>query len=180
MVNRFLEIAKERKALRADVDALGRGILALKRAPEDDATTNDIKRLTRERGGLQGLLRKLNGRETFSFLTDEGLIPNYAFPEAGVTLKSVIYRSRERDGEGAGDGDDGAERNVYEYVRPAASALSELAPANEFYAGGNRVNIDRIDLRVSPIEKWRLCRLATTARGSTSRTTTSPVPVAAT
>ena len=157
MVNRFLEIAKERKALRADVDALGRRILALKRAPQDDATTNDIKKLTRERGGLQGLLRQLNGRETFSFLTDEGLIPNYAFPEAGVTLKSVIYRSRERDGEGAGDGDDGAERNVYEYVRPAASALSELAPANEFYAGGNRVSIDRIDLRVSPIEQWRLC-----------------------
>ena len=41
--------------------------------------------------------------------------------------------------------------------RPAASALGELAPENEFYAGGNRVSIDRIDLRVSPIETWRLC-----------------------
>ena len=102
MVNRFLEMAKERKALRADVDALGRRIQALKRAPEDEATTKDIKRLTRERGGLQGLLRKLNGRETFNFLTDEGLIPNYAFPEAGVTLKSVIYRSHEPNQEDAG------------------------------------------------------------------------------
>ena len=157
MVNRFLEIAKERKALRGDVDALGRRIQILKRAPADEATTNDVRRLTRERGGLQGLLRKLNGRETFNFLTDEGLIPNYAFPEAGVTLKSVIYRSRERDEEDAGAGEHDDERDVYEYVRPAASALSELAPENEFYAGGNRVSIDRIDLRVSPIETWRLC-----------------------
>ena len=155
MVNRFHEIAKERKALRADVDALGRRIQVLKRAPEDEATTKEIKRLTRERGGLQGLLRKLNGRETFSFLTDEGLLPNYAFPEAGVTLKSVIYRSQEQDEENAGE--QGDERDVYEYVRPAASALSELAPENEFYAGGNRVSIDRIDLRVSSIETWRLC-----------------------
>ena len=157
MVNRFLEMAKERKALRADVDALGRRIQALKRAPEDEATTKDVKRLTRERGGLQAVLRKLNGRETFNFLTDEGLIPNYAFPEAGVTLKSVIYRSREQDEEDAGPDEHGDERNVYEYVRPAASALSELAPENEFYAGGNRVSVDRIDLRMSPIETWRLC-----------------------
>ena len=155
MVNRFHEIAKERKALRADVDALGRGIQVLKRAPEDEATTKEIKRLTRERGGLQGLLRKLNGRETFSFLTDEGLLPNYAFPEAGVTLKSVIYRSQEQDEEDTSE--KGDERDIYEYVRPAASALSELAPENEFYAGGNRVSIDRIDLRVSSIETWRLC-----------------------
>ena len=157
MVNRFHEIAKERKALRADIDALGRRIQVLKGDPEDEATKRDIARLTRERGGLQGLLRKLNGRETFNFLTDEGLIPNYAFPEAGVTLKSVIYRSRERDEDDAGTGEQDDERDVYEYVRPAASALSELAPENEFYAGGNRVSIDRIDLRVSPIETWRLC-----------------------
>ena len=157
LVNRFIEMAKERKALRADVDALGRRIQALKRAPEDESTTKEIRRLTRERGGLQGLLRKLNGRETFSFLTDEGLIPNYAFPEAGVTLKSVIYRSREQHQEDAGPDEQGDERNVYEYVRPAASALSELAPENEFYAGGNRVSVDRIDLRMSPIETWRLC-----------------------
>ena len=157
MVNRFLELAQERKALRADVEALGRRIQVLKRGPEDEATKKDVEGLTRERGGLQGLLRKLNGRETFNFLTDEGLLPNYAFPEAGVTLKSVIYRSRERDEEDFGGDGQGVERDVYEYVRPAASALSELAPENEFYAGGNRVSIDRIDLRVSPIEAWRLC-----------------------
>ena len=159
LVSRFHEMAGERKALRADVDALGRRIQGLKRAPQDDAAKTELAGLARERGGLQGLLRKLNGRETFNFLTDEGLLPNYAFPEAGVTLKSVIYRSRERDedDDGTEDGGRDEERDVYEYVRPAASALGELAPENEFYAGGNRVSIDRIDLRVSSIETWRLC-----------------------
>ena len=156
MVNRLLEIAGERKALRADVEALGRRIQILKRAPADEATNEDIEQLGRERGGLQAVLRRLNGRETFNFLTDEGLLPNYAFPEAGVTLKSVIYRSRVQEEEGAG-GEPEGDREVYEYVRPAASALGEFAPDNEFYAGGNRVSIDRIDLRVSPIETWRLC-----------------------
>ena len=155
MVNRFLELAKERNALRADVDARRRRIRVLKRRPGDEAAGSEIERLARERAGLQGLLRKLNGRETFNFLTDERLLPNYAFPEAGVTLKSVIYRSREQGEED--DGEDGGERDVYEYVRPAAAALGELAPENTFYAGGNRVRIDRIDLRVSPIETWRLC-----------------------
>ena len=155
MVSRFRELAQERKALRADVDALRRRIQVLRRQPDDEAARTGIERLARERGGLQGLLRKLNGRETFNFLTDEGLLPNYAFPEAGVTLKSVIYRSRE-PGEDD-DGADGGERDVHEYVRPAAAALGELAPENTFYAGGNRVRIDRIDLRVSPIEAWRLC-----------------------
>ncbi|MDE2905545.1 MAG: DUF1998 domain-containing protein, partial [Acidobacteriota bacterium] len=157
MVNRFLEIAKERKALRADVEALGRRIQILKRAPTDEATNKQIEQLRLERRGLQAVLRRLNGRETFNFLTDEGLLPNYAFPEAGVTLKSVIYRSRGREEDDAG-GEPEGDREVYEYVRPAASALGEFAPDNEFYAGGNRVSIDRIDLRVSPIETWRLCR----------------------
>ena len=69
----------------------------------------------------------------------------------------MIYRSREQDQEDIGPDEHGDDRNVYEYVRPAASALSELAPENEFYAGGNRVSVDRIDVRMSPIETWRLC-----------------------
>ena len=96
----------------------------------------------------------MNGRNTYEFLTDEGLIPNYAFPEKGVTLRSVIYRRREPD---AGEGD-GYDHEVYEYERPPSAALGELAPENEFYAGARHVSITRIDTRVSGIEVWRLCR----------------------
>ena len=70
-------------------------------------------------------------------------------------MKSVIFKRREaEEGEEEADEDDTV---VHEYLRPAAAALGELAPRNEFYAGGRRVAIRRIDTRVSPIEKWRLC-----------------------
>ena len=115
--------ANERKAIRAEVEALRRRIGALKRDPPDEARDAEIEELTRERQGLQGILRGLNGRNTYEFLTDEGLIPNYAFPEKGVTLRSVIWRRSER-----GAGEEGAyDQEVYEYERPAVSALSELS-----------------------------------------------------
>ena len=154
VLNRLLEVANERKAIRAEVEALRRRIGALKRDPPDEARDAEIEEITRERQGLQCILRGLNARNTYEFLTDEGLIPNYAFPEKGVTLRSVIWRRRQR---GAGE-EGGYDQEVYEYERPAVSALSELAPENEFYAGSRHVSITRIDTRVSGIESWRLCR----------------------
>ena len=154
VLNRFFEVGKERKSVRAEIEALRRRIAALRREPKDEATESEIDLLSRERAGLQGILGRMNGRNTFEFLTDEGLIPNYAFPEKGVTLRSVIYRRREPD---AGEGD-GYDHEVYEYERPPVAALSELAPENEFYAGARHVSITRIDTRVSEIESWRLCR----------------------
>ena len=154
LVNRFFEVGNERKSLRSEIEALRRRIAALRREPKDEATESEIELLSRERAGLQGILRRINGRNTYEFLTDEGLIPNYAFPEKGVTLRSVIYRWREPD---AGE-DAGYDHEIYEYERPPSAALGELAPENEFYAGARHVSITRIDTRVSEIESWRLCR----------------------
>ena len=154
ILKRLKEVAADRQSLRNDVEALGRRIRTLKSGPTDEANTENLRELSRERTALQRLLRQINGRETFGFLTDEGLLPNYAFPEQGVTLNSVIYRRRQND---AGEEEDD-DAIVYDYVRPAVAALGEFAPENEFYAGGRRVAIKRIDTRVSPIERWRLCR----------------------
>ena len=149
------EVVKERRSLRNNVETLGRRIRALEREPSDEASRKTVKALSDERRALQELLRKLNGKDTFGFLTDEGLLPNYAFPQEGVTLKSVIFKRRQaEEGEAEAEEDDVV---VYEYPRPAAAALGELAPRNEFYAGGRRVAVRRIDTRVSPIERWRLC-----------------------
>ena len=147
------EVVKDRQALRTEVESLRSRVRRLERVPVDEATADEIGTLTRERSGLQRLLHNMNGRDTFGFLTDEGLLPNYAFPEPGVTLSSVIFQRREAVGED--DAQDDA--IVYDYIRPAAAALSEFAPENEFYAGGRRVSIQRIDTRVSEIEQWRLC-----------------------
>ena len=149
------EAVKERQSLRNNVETLGRRIRAMEREPSDESSRKTIKALSDERRALRELSRKLNGKDTFGFLTDEGLLPNYAFPQEGVTLKSVIFKRRQaEEGEAEAEEDDVV---VYEYPRPAAAALGELAPRNEFYAGGRRVAVRRIDTRASPIERWRLC-----------------------
>jgi DEAD/DEAH box helicase domain-containing protein len=126
-------------------------------SPQDD---KNLEQLETELSALQTLASRINSKDTLQFFTDEGLIPNYAFPEQGVLLRSVIYRSK-KDNETsvkASGVSAESERWVYEYERPAAAALSELAPLNMFYAGGRRVEITRIDMRVSKKETWRLCR----------------------
>jgi len=117
------EVVKERQSLRNNVDTLGRRIRAIESGPSDEANRNTIKELSDERRALRELLRTLNGQDTFGFLTDEGLLPNYAFPQEGVTLKSVIFRRRQaEEGEAEAEEDDIV---VYEYPRPAAAALGD-------------------------------------------------------
>lgn len=120
---------------------------------KDQNTEREIEDLQREKQALNRMIRALRDKETFNFFTDEGLLPNYAFPEAGVTLRSVIWRKRSRQ-----DGDKGKyETRVYEYVRPAALALRELAPSNTFFAESRKVTVDRVSLDLAEVETWRFC-----------------------
>ena len=97
----------------------------------------------------------MNGKNTFNFLSDEGILPNYAFPEAGITLKAVLTR-RKRPEEVTNPYDE-TDKVTYEYGRDAAAAISEFAPYNSFYAAGRRLEISRIDVKTSEPETWRLC-----------------------
>lgn len=153
IVKRLHELVNERQSLKSRIDALKRHIDGLTKLPQDDTTKNELDAARKERGGLQAVLRAINSKQTLNFFTDEGLIPNYAFPEAGVMLRSVIYRRREGSEEGKGR----YENTVYEYERPGAAAISELAPENSFYAGGRKVSITQVDLGLSDIETWRFC-----------------------
>lgn len=119
----------------------------------DQNFERDLGDLKREREALQQLVSEINDRDTFNFFTDEGLLPNYAFPEAGVVLRSVIYRTRSEVQEGGGD----FSTQLYSYERPAVSAIAELAPANHFYAGGRVVQIDQVDMAMSEVEPWQFC-----------------------
>jgi DEAD/DEAH box helicase domain-containing protein len=109
--------------------------------------------LLREKAALNEIVRSINERKVLNFLTDEGLLPNYAFPEAGVVLKSVIYRRISS----AEDDDRKYKTKTYEYERPAAAAILELAPANNFYAEGRKLEIDQVNLQMSQIQPWRFC-----------------------
>jgi len=139
------------KTRRTQIDAQ---VAAARRRPQDDATTAEIDALLRERDKLLQLIAELNQRELLNTLTDAGLIPNYAFPEAGVELKSILWR-RKADGE-EGEGRYVALKPIM-YERPANSALSEFAPENRFYANQRRVEVDQINMTLAKAEMWRLC-----------------------
>ncbi|TFH47946.1 MAG: RNA helicase, partial [Methanothrix sp.] len=112
----------------------------------------ELDDLKADLAGVTELIIFINEKDVYNFLTDEGLLPNYAFPEAGIELKSVILRKERRAGQ---DGE--WQSRVYEYVRAAASAIGELVPASAFYAGGRRVVVDQVNLRLSQQEDWRFC-----------------------
>lgn len=143
----------DRDSLRKKVRTLNAKIKKKKTAPKDKNFENELRDLNIEKSALQSLIKSIIDRDTFNFFTDEGLLPNYAFPQAGVMLNSLIYRKKQKVQEGESSYDTWN----YEYERPAVSALAELAPANTFYAEGRKVKIDQVDMAVSEIETWRFC-----------------------
>ena len=148
-------LLKDRKSLKARTDKLKRALEQLEKRPKDQNYDTDLKDLSSERDVLLALIREINNKAVLNFFTDEGLLPNYAFPEAGITLRSVLWRKKEAVEQQ--DGTSSYVHTAYEYERPASTALAELAPLNRFYAGGHKVEIEQIDLKVSEPETWRLC-----------------------
>jgi DEAD/DEAH box helicase domain-containing protein len=149
------ELARERKGYRENAERLKKRITELKKQPQDEAVKEETEVTQRERQKALGLVKEINERELLGTLTDAGLIPNYAFPEAGVELKSVLWRKRTEDD----PEDSGAYLSLpaEKYERPAHSALSEFAPENVFYANRRRVEIEQINMELSAVEDWRLC-----------------------
>jgi len=145
---------KERAVLRARADAIKRQVQGLKQQPKDESTQAKIDELTRVRESALAQSRNLTATELLRTLTDAGLIPNYAFPEAGIELKSILWRRRAEHEEGTGKY---ITLPIETYERPAASALSEFAPENQFYANRRRVEINQIALDQAQVETWRFC-----------------------
>ncbi|MBV0932076.1 DEAD/DEAH box helicase [Marinobacterium weihaiense] len=174
LVNRLHELQQERTSRRKMIDELQKTLNELEQQPQDEVVEGLISDARSERSGLLELQKAVNARPTLNFFTDEGLLPNYAFPEEGVRLQSVIFRRVEKheqptegDSQGTGrDNNSGGikdsekktyEKKVFEIVRPSAAALGELVPQSRFYGIGRRVEIDQIDINLSSAEEWRLC-----------------------
>ena len=148
-------------SLKNQKDALLQSIKQLKDLAKEQAVIKDssndekIKELKTEQAALLNVVKEINKKDIFNFLSDEGLLPNYAFPESGIVLKAILYRK-----------DDEADKpqtknkykkSVYEYSRSASAAISEFAPSNSFYVDGRKLTIDQVDLTSAQSAKWRLC-----------------------
>jgi len=149
--------SRERISLQKKIRSLHGKIKKKKSEPRDLNYDEAIRELEIEKSALKTLVKTIGDKDTFNFFTDEGLLPNYAFPEVGVQLQSVIFRKKMKVQKGEGS----YETWTYECERPASSALQELAPANTFYAQGRRVNVDQVDMTLSEIQTWRFCNHCT-------------------
>jgi DEAD/DEAH box helicase domain-containing protein len=154
LIQELTDLGNERTNYADRVKSLRGQVKALKAKPSDEATKLEIGELEREEGKFQTLIAELEGRQLLGALTDAGLIPNYAFPEAGIELKSVLWRKATPE-----DKTQSAYVSLpaLRYERPAASALSEFAPENRFYANQRRVEVDQINMALAKREDWRLC-----------------------
>ncbi|MGB3494947.1 MAG: DEAD/DEAH box helicase [Elainellaceae cyanobacterium] len=157
ILNRLEGVREERARLSNQIRNLTKKIQKFKEQPEalQKQEQERLDELNREKLGFRGLMRSLNDKHILNFLTDEGLLPNYSFPEAGVTLQSILWRRKTQ-----ADGGNGKRYETFtlSYERPGALAIRELVPSGVFYAEGRRVKIDQIDLRLSSPEDWRICR----------------------
>lgn len=155
LLNRIEQVINERNALAIKIDALRKKIKELRSAEAKDLDHEEkVEDHEKELSGLKQVLGFLRAKDTFEFFTNEGLLPNYAFPETGVILKSIIYRQKEAKQD---EGGRKYENLVFEYERSGSSAINELAPHNSFYSGGRKVTVDQIDMTVSEVETWRFC-----------------------
>ncbi len=151
------ELAEERQSLKHSLNTLKKKIKEkIIEIAKSNNHAQELADLDQEKRNLQEIIKTINNKETLNFFTDEGFIPNYSFPEAGVTLKSVIYRKRNKNK--LKNSNKAYDTWSYKYERPSSSAISELAPANFFYAEGRKVRIDQVNMEISPVEEWRLCK----------------------
>ena len=157
ILDAFESMKKQQDAMRKSIDALKKMISELEAKPKDSSYDEEIKELNGEQIALANVLREIGKKNTFNFLSDEGLLPNYAFPEAGIILKAILYRRQEDPAASIPGGRRKYDKMVYEYSRSASSAISEFAPNNSFYVDGRKLTIDQVDLTTAQAAKWRLC-----------------------
>lgn len=100
------------------------------------------------------LRAELQDKYPLNVLADAGVIPNYAFPEPGVTLSALLRDPQDENAVAK------ARNQRVEYLRAASQAIREFAPFNTFYAEGHKIRVSQIDLgnRAAAIETWRICR----------------------
>ncbi|MFN9112806.1 MAG: DEAD/DEAH box helicase [Bacteroidota bacterium] len=108
---------------------------AMRGLPNDE----ERKILESEKKAILGLKRLLDKRAVLEHLTNVGMLPNYAFPETGVTLNAWVKSNRAKASENI------PTDRQFEIVRSSRSALREFAPDNYFYSQGYRFAISGLN-----------------------------------
>lgn len=132
-----MTISKSYEARQADLVAMKRKV---KKDPSltEETRKERLEDLDTELKSFRILLAKMRQEQVVAWLCDEAmLLPNYAFPEPGINLQSILWRK------------EGEQPPVYEKIkvpRPASAGLRELVPGETFFTHGYHVKIDQVDL----------------------------------
>ncbi len=150
MADERSELSELRRKLSSQKSDLEKENLAPKdRDPKLDRLKKRISEISKT------IKKTINQVPVLKFLTDRGILPNYAFPEEGVKLKSIIVKDFvEEDA----DANQFNKVEIKEYKRPVSIAITELAPNQTFYAEGRELVINRIDIRENDVSNWRFCQ----------------------
>jgi DEAD/DEAH box helicase domain-containing protein len=92
----FEETDAERESWKKRRKALNAELARLKKRPQDEQTEAEIDLLEKERVGLGQRIQQLNNEFLLEAMTNAGLLPNYAFPEEGVALTTIIHGTKSR------------------------------------------------------------------------------------
>ena len=137
--------------LRERIKGLGRMRKYLReQIKEGDGQEEGFAQQTRHE--LRGVEKQLNDAYSMSTLehfTNEGLIPNYAFPERGVRFEGEVYSRAEEE----------TESQFVTSVRPASQAIKELAPHNTYYHRLRQFRIQRLFVGEGKKALWRTRRI---------------------
>ncbi|WP_274472601.1 MULTISPECIES: DEAD/DEAH box helicase [unclassified Paenibacillus] len=172
----FESLLSQRDSLYTNIKQLKELTKIIENRPNDSSYEEEIKELKSELYALSNVVKSLNNKNVYNFMSDEGLLPNYAFPEAGIVLKAVLFRKEEPAGNEEENKNRKYEKMVFEYSRSASSALSEFAPANNFYVDGKKLQINQIDTTTAQPAKWRLCPNCSHAEENTHLTHAAACP----
>lgn len=111
-------------------------LIKTRRLGKDDPERLELERELKNLGGIASSIKK---RNTLEHLTNVGALPNYAFPETGVTLLGRVT------GQTPAESTKPPLDKDFEIVRSAGQALRELSPDNSFYSQGFRFKISGIN-----------------------------------
>jgi len=143
LLTRLNQIKQEQRELRERLNHI----------PQNDKERR--KDIQDQNRGLRAQEKAILDQSVVEFMTNAGLLPNYAFPETGVKLSATIFSKR-----ALGDDEENVQDPVtIELVRPASQGIRELAPSNDFYTQKLKLEIKGLNTkdRTDSIKLMRYC-----------------------
>lgn len=150
IISEFEQLIERIDTLRSEKTNIAK---QLKEIPQNDQARRE--ELLNQNKSLRDQEKQINDEKVIEYMTNVGLLPNYAFPETGVKLTASVFAKRAL----GDDAENTTEPISLELVRPASQGIRELAPENYFYTQKLKLPINGLSLkdRTDGLKMVRYC-----------------------